>query len=144
MQKLSRFSLWNGMPQKGFTLTVLVTLLLLLVATPFIKQQHVVAPSAQTLQSLPVFGIGLSAHPDNSSNMNAYFANFTLLMKRLGPGNYDAIQGFGKTTIVHIEPDFEGYAQQAVRDNTKCYGHCTGQGNNPANLNAAVASSGIT
>src|SRR5579859_6247395 len=47
--------------------------------------------------------------------MNAYFANFQLLMQRLGPGTYNGIQGFGKTALVNIEPDFSGgYAVQST------------------------------
>jgi hypothetical protein len=79
---------------------------------------------------------------DNPSTMNAYYADFAKLMQRLGNGTHDAIAGFGGTAVVHVEPDLSGYAQQAVLDNTKCYSHCTGTGNDPALLKAAVASSG--
>jgi hypothetical protein len=76
--------------------------------------------------------------------MSAYYANFALLMKRLGPGNYDNIQGFGKTALVDLEPDFTGgYAVQAVNKNGVCFGFCTGQGNDPTLLKASVASSGF-
>jgi hypothetical protein len=74
--------------------------------------------------------------------MTSYFQNFRLLMQRLGPGTYNGITGFGKTAVVHVEPDLSGYAEQAVLDNNKCYSYCTMQGNNPAYLKAAVASSG--
>jgi hypothetical protein len=78
------------------------------------------------------------------SLMQAYFANFALLMKRLGPGNYDGIQGFGKTALVNIEPDFSGgYAMQAVNNNGVCFGFCSGQGNDPNLLKASVASTGF-
>jgi hypothetical protein len=78
------------------------------------------------------------------SLMAAYYQNFALLMKRLGPGNYDGIQGFGKSALVNIEPDFTGgYAVQAVNNNSVCFGYCTGQANNPALLDASVASSGV-
>ena len=71
--------------------------------------------------------------------MNAYYANFALLMKRLGPGTYDGIKGYGKTVIINIEPDFTGgYAYQAV-NNGSCFGFCTGTGNDPSLLKAAVA-----
>jgi hypothetical protein len=79
---------------------------------------------------------------ENPSTMNAYYADFAKLMQRLGTGTHDQIAGFGQTAIVHVEPDLSGYAQQAVLDNTKCYAHCTGTGNDPALLKASVASSG--
>ncbi len=81
---------------------------------------------------------------NNPSLMAAYYANFALLMKRLGPGTYDSIQGFGKTALVNVEPDFAGgYAVQAVNNSGVCFGFCTGQGNDPALLTASVASSGF-
>jgi len=79
---------------------------------------------------------------NNAATMASYFQNFALLMKRLGSGTYDGVAGFGKTAIVHVEPDLSGYAEQAVLDNAKCSGYCTGQGNDPALLKAAVGSSG--
>lgn len=73
------------------------------------------------------------------SLMNAYYANFALLMQRLGPGT----NGFGKLALVNVEPDFAGgYAVQAVNNNSTCSGFCTGQGNDPSLLKASVASSG--
>jgi len=81
---------------------------------------------------------------NNAGTMASYYQNFALLMKRLGSGTYDGIAGFGKTAIVHVEPDLSGYAEQSVLDNSKCYGYCAGQGNNPALLHAAVASSGVS
>jgi len=80
---------------------------------------------------------------NNAGTMASYYQNFTLLMQRLGSGTYDGIAGFGKTAIVHVEPDLSGFAQQSVLDNSKCYGYCAGQGNDPALLHAAVASSGV-
>ncbi len=80
---------------------------------------------------------------NNAGTMASYFQNFTLLMQRLGSGTYDGVAGFGKTAIVHVEPDLSGYAEQSVLDNSKCYGYCAGQGNNPALLHAAVDSSGV-
>ena len=79
---------------------------------------------------------------NNAATMASYYRNFALLMKRLGTGTYDGIAGFGKTAVVHVEPDLSGYAEQAVLDNAKCSGYCTGQGNDPALLKAAVGSSG--
>src|SRR5882762_4641576 len=76
--------------------------------------------------------------------MLAYYWNFALLMKRVGPGNYDGIQGFGKTALINIEPDFTGgYAVHAVNNNSVCFGFCTGQANDPSLLKAVVASSGF-
>ncbi|HLZ29826.1 MAG TPA: hypothetical protein VKV73_21110 [Chloroflexota bacterium] len=75
--------------------------------------------------------------------MLAYYQNFALLMKRLGPGTYDGIQGFGKPALINVEPDMSGgYAMQAVNNNGVCFGFCTGQGNNPGLLKAAVATTG--
>ncbi len=77
--------------------------------------------------------------------MNAYYQNVALLMKRLGPGTYDGVRGFGKTALIDFEPDFTGgYAMQAVNNNGVCFGFCTGQGNDPSFLQAAVSSSGYT
>src|SRR5579859_588600 len=76
--------------------------------------------------------------------MNAYYGNFALLMQRLGTGNYGGIQGFGKTAIVIVEPDFVGgYAFQATNNGT-CFGFCTGTGNDPGLLKASVANSGYS
>lgn len=72
--------------------------------------------------------------------MRSYFEEFKLLMQLIGTGNYNGKAGIGKTAIVHVDPDLAGYAQQAVLDNKRCYGQCTGQGNNPAFLKAAVSS----
>jgi len=81
---------------------------------------------------------------NNAGLMLAYYQNFALLMKRLGPGTYDSIHGFGKPALINIEPDFSGgYAVQAVNNNAVCFGFCTGQGNDPSLLKAAVASSGF-
>jgi hypothetical protein len=75
--------------------------------------------------------------------MQAYYQNFALLMKRLGPGAYDGITGFGKTVLINVEPDFSGgYTVQAV-NNGVCFGFCTGRGNDPALLKAVVGSSGV-
>jgi hypothetical protein len=74
--------------------------------------------------------------------MNAYFADFALLMQRLGPATRDDIQGFGKPALVDVEPDLGGYAQQAVLRPPACYDFCTGQGNDGGFLKAAVHSSG--
>src|SRR5919202_1982058 len=75
--------------------------------------------------------------------MRAYYQNFALLMKRLGPGTYDGIQGFGGTAVINVEPDFAGgYAVQAVNRGA-CFGFCTGRGNDPALLQVSVCSSGV-
>lgn len=77
------------------------------------------------------------------STMQAYYQNFALLMKRLGPGTYDGIKGFGKPVLINIEPDFSGgYSVQAV-NNGKCFNFCTAQGNDASFLEAAVASTGV-
>jgi hypothetical protein len=65
-------------------------------------------------------------------------------MKRLGTGTYDGVAGYGKDAIVHVEPDLSGYAENAVlAPTTKCFGFCTGTGNDPTLLRASVASSGF-
>jgi len=79
---------------------------------------------------------------NNAGTMQSYFANFRLLMQRLGTGTYNGIAGFGKTAIVQVEPDLSGYAEQAALNSGACYGYCSGSGNNPALLRAAVATSG--
>src|SRR5712691_2019841 len=67
-----------------------------------------------------------------------------VLMKRLGPGMYDGIQGFGKTAVINVEPDFSGgYTVQAVNNPRACFSFCSGSGNDPNLLRAAVASSGF-
>jgi hypothetical protein len=80
---------------------------------------------------------------NDSQKMAAYYQDFIVLMKRLGPATHDGISGFGKKAIVHIEPDLSGYAMQAVNNAALCHGYCTGVGNHPALLNASVASSGV-
>lgn len=76
--------------------------------------------------------------------MNLYYNDFARLMQRLGTGTYNGIAGYGKDTIVHIEPDLSGYAEGAVLfPSTKCFGFCTGTGNNPSLLRASVGSSGF-
>jgi hypothetical protein len=84
------------------------------------------------------------AHLASPSVMRAYYSDVRTLMQRLGPGTYGSVAGFGKTAIVHVEPDLSGYAEQAVLDPaSNCYGHCTGTGNDPSLLRASVASSGF-
>lgn len=73
---------------------------------------------------------------NDPSLMQKYYANFSLLMQRLG--------GFGRTAIVNVEPDFVGgYAVQAANQGRACFGFCSRQGNDPSLLNAAVASTGV-
>ena len=78
----------------------------------------------QILQSSPAIGADEAgkdySNLNNPGTMNSYFADFKLLM--------DKAKIFGKTVIVHIEPDLWGFLQK--------------QSTNPANLTAAVASSG--
>ena len=83
------------------------------------------------------------ANLNSASTMAAYYADFATLMKRLGAGTHNGVTGYGGTAIVHVEPDLSGFAQQAVLDNQRCFGHCTGQGNDPSLLRASVASSGV-
>jgi hypothetical protein len=82
------------------------------------------------------------AHLNNDALMAAYYADFAKLMQRLGTGVTDGIAGFGATSIVQVEPDLSGYAQQAVRLGA-CYGFCTGTGESPDLLRASVASTGF-
>jgi len=79
---------------------------------------------------------------NSASLMAAYFADFATLMKRLGHGTYGGVAGFGETAVVQVEPDLSAYAEQAVLSGGQCFGFCIGAANNPANLKAAVASSG--
>lgn len=81
---------------------------------------------------------------NNNELMKDYYQNFILLMKRMGSGTHEGIQGYGKKVIIHIEPDLTGYAHQAVLNNSQCYGYCSGQGNNPTYLKAAVSSTKIS
>ncbi|HEV2309176.1 MAG TPA: hypothetical protein VGU73_01525 [Acidimicrobiia bacterium] len=74
--------------------------------------------------------------------MDTYYADFATLMQRLGSGTYGGVNGAGGTTIVQVEPDLSGYAEQAVLSAGSCYGFCTGTGNDPTLLRASVASSG--
>jgi hypothetical protein len=77
------------------------------------------------------------AHLDDPAVMAAWFSDFATLMHRLG-------SDYGGPAIVHVEPDLSGYAEQAVIDPANhCYGHCSGAGNDPNHLHAAVASSGV-
>ncbi len=81
-------------------------------------------------------------HLNDPTLMASYYADFATLMKRLGPGTYDGVAGFGGKTIVQVEPDLSGYMEQAALDTGSCYGYCTGQGNDPSLVKAEVASSG--
>ncbi|HET7487116.1 MAG TPA: hypothetical protein VFJ85_04250 [Acidimicrobiales bacterium] len=82
------------------------------------------------------------ANLDSAPTMAAYYADFATLMQRLGPGTSGGVAGFGGTAIVHVEPDLSGFAQHAVLNPALCYGHCTGTGNDPSLLRAAVGRSG--
>jgi hypothetical protein len=84
------------------------------------------------------------SHLDDPTTMASWYQDFATLMQRLGPGTYNGVTGYGGPVIVHVEPDLSGHAEQAVIDSTAdCFGFCTGGGNNPANLGASVASSGV-
>jgi hypothetical protein len=100
----------------------------------------------QLLDSGSCGGCGEGQHDltnlNSASTMAAYFADFATLMQRLGPHTYGGVAGFGGTAVVQVEPDLSAYVEQAAIDNGLCYGFCTGDGNNPDDVEAAVASSG--
>jgi hypothetical protein len=83
------------------------------------------------------------ANLNSASLMQTYFGDFRMLMRRLGTGTWDGIGGYGKTAIVHVEPDLSGYAEQAALFGNLCYTFCTGTGNDASLVKAAVASSGF-
>jgi len=62
----------------------------------------------ELLQSLPSTGSNEGDRDfnnlNNASTMNAYYADFKLLMQKAG--------GYGGLVVVHVEPDFWGYMQQ--------------------------------
>lgn len=62
----------------------------------------------ELLQSNPSTGASESdrdfSNLNNASTMNAYYANFKLLMQLAG--------SYGKVVVVHVEPDLWGYLQQ--------------------------------
>lgn len=78
----------------------------------------------------------------DASTMRAYYEDFALLMRRLGTGSRGDAPGFGHPVIVHVEPDLSAYAQQAVLSPQRCFGRCTGVGNDASHLRSSVASSG--
>ena len=82
------------------------------------------------------------ANLNSPRTMAAYYADFATLMQRLGSGTYAGITGFGGTAVVQVEPDLSAYVEQAAIDKGRCYGFCTGEGNDPDHVMAAVASSG--
>jgi hypothetical protein len=77
----------------------------------------------QIVQSTPNAG---NENPDtklqNAATMNAYFADWKLLMQNAGQ--------FGKAVVIHHEPDFWGFIQNA-------------HGNDPASTAVQVAASGF-
>ena len=80
---------------------------------------------------------------NNPDVMRLFYADFEKLMMRLGSGTHDGVVGFGKDAIVHVEPDLSGYANMAVLNPaTKCFGFCSGTGNDPSLLRSSVRSSG--
>jgi hypothetical protein len=82
----------------------------------------------ELLQSLPSTGTNESSRDfsnlNDTSTMNAYYANFKLLMQLAGT--------FGKPVVVHVEPDFWGYMEQRAA------------GGDASTLTASVATSGFT
>ncbi|MDP9402880.1 MAG: hypothetical protein M3P85_06000, partial [Actinomycetota bacterium] len=83
------------------------------------------------------------ANLDDAATMRDYFDDFAMLMRRLGSGIHDGVQGYGGPVIVHVEPDLAGFALQALLDRSRCFGHCTGGGSDASQLRAAVASTGL-
>ena len=85
-----------------------------------------VFPYYELLQSLPSNGANESDRDwnnlNNASTMNAYYANFALLMQKAA--------AFGGQVIVHVEPDLWGYLEQRAA------------GGSAASLTASVKSSG--
>ena len=85
-----------------------------------------VFPYYELLQSLPSNGANESDRDwnnlNNASTMNAYYANFALLMQKAA--------AFGGQVIVHVEPDLWGYLEQRAA------------GGSAASLTASVTSSG--
>jgi hypothetical protein len=83
----------------------------------------------QLLQSNPHQGSTEEAQDfsnlNNPATMAAYYADFKLLMQKCG--------AFGKTAIVHVEPDLWAYLQN----------HRAGGSDNAATVPASVASSGF-
>jgi hypothetical protein len=81
----------------------------------------------EMLQSNPSTGSTESdrdySNLNNATTMNAYFANFKLLMQLAG--------SYGKTVVVHVEPDFWGYMQQRAA------------GGDASTVTAQVAGSGL-
>src|SRR5881396_428359 len=86
-----------------------------------------VLPYYELLQSSPSTGSNESdrdfSNLNNTATMAAYYANFKLLMQKAG--------AFGKTVIVHVEPDFWGYMQQRA------------SGGDASTVSAKVAASGF-
>jgi hypothetical protein len=80
----------------------------------------------ELLQSNPSVGAGESdrdfSNLNNAATMNAYYANFVLLMQ--------TAKTFGGQVIVQVEPDLWGYLEQRANNGS------------PASLTASVASSG--
>ena len=64
------------------------------------RPAHIVSHSARFVgQSLVQRDI---TNLNTPAVMSAYYTNFALLMKRLGPGTFDTIKGYGKTAIVNV------------------------------------------
>src|SRR2546428_3699671 len=86
-----------------------------------------VFPYYELLQSTPSSGANESDRDynnlNNTATMNAYYANFKLLMQKAGT--------FGQKVVVNVEPDLWGYLQQRAA------------GGDASTLTASVASSGF-
>ena len=82
-------------------------------------------------------------HLNSVPLMKSYYSDFRVLMRRLGSKTWNGVKGYGGTAIVQVEPDLSGYAEQAVLQPSSCYGYCTGHGNDPKLLKAAVSSTGV-
>ncbi|MGH2487919.1 MAG: hypothetical protein ACRDHE_18105 [Ktedonobacterales bacterium] len=82
----------------------------------------------QLLQSNGTSGSGQNgtdlAHLTSATTMNAYYADWALLMQKIG--------AYGKPVLVIVEPDLWGFMQQAV----------SGHGNSATSIPASVTSSG--
>jgi hypothetical protein len=83
------------------------------------------------LQSLPGTGSGESSidftNLNNTSTMNAYYADFKLLMQQA--------HGYGGPVVVHVEPDLWGYMQQRA---------AAAGATVASQISASVSSSGFT
>lgn len=75
--------------------------------------------------------------------MSSWFSDFRTLLQRLSSGRYGGVAGYGRTTIVHVEPDLSAYVQQALIHPAECPGTCRPRGSSPNDVSAAVSATGI-